>query len=68
MSVQHFYVVIRSGDHWYYVDPTFNDPDWTPELPYEPQNVGWIPEVDYEHPFTLAVIPGSTLTGVMLVK
>jgi hypothetical protein len=68
MSIQHFYVVIRSGDHWYWVDPTCNDPDITPELPYEPENIGWNPEVDYEHPFTLAVIPGSTLTRAMLVK
>ena len=67
MSIQHFYVVVRSGDHWYYLDPTCDEPDWTPALPYEPANIGCVPEVDYEHPFTLAVIPGSTLTRAMLV-
>jgi hypothetical protein len=67
-SVTHYYVVIRSGDHWYYVDPSSNVPWSVPELPAEPANVGRVPGVDYEHPSTLAVIPGSTLARAMLVK
>ena len=68
MSIQHLYVVIRSGDHWYYIDPTCIDPNAAPTLNYEPKNIGCVPAVDYEHPFTLWPIPGSTLTRAMLVK
>jgi hypothetical protein len=65
-SIQHFYVVFRSGDHWYYIDPTC-EPS-SPSLPSEPASVGCLNQVDYEHPFTLALLPGSTLTRAMLVK
>jgi hypothetical protein len=65
---QHLFVVFRSGDHWYYIDPTCIDPYATPTLPYKPENIGCMPAADYEHPFTLAVIPGSALTRAMLVK
>jgi hypothetical protein len=68
LSIQHFYVVIRSGDHWYYVDPICNETGWNPALPFEPANVGCIPRVDYEHPFTVAVLPGSILSRAMLVR
>jgi hypothetical protein len=65
-SIQHFYVVFRSGDHWFYLDPTCNLT--TPSLPSEPASVGCLDGVDYEHPFTLALLPGSTLTRAMLVR
>ena len=67
-KIQHLYVVLRSGGHWYYVDPSCNTSAQTPPLPPEPANVGCIEIVDYEHPFTLDLLPGSTLTRAMLVK
>ena len=67
-SIQHLYVVLRSGDHWFYVDPSCNTSAQTPPLPAEPANVGCVSQADYEHPFTLALLPGSTLTRAMLVK
>ncbi len=65
-SLQHFYVVFRSGDHWFYLDPTCNLT--SPSLAAEPASVGCLEDIDYEHPFTLALLPGSTLTRAMLVK
>ena len=67
-SIQHLYVVLRSGDHWFYVDPSCNTSAQTPPLPVEPANVGCVSQADYEHPFTLALLPGSTLTRAMLVR
>jgi hypothetical protein len=66
LSIQHLYNVIRSGDHWYYVDPTCNEVQ--PQFPISPANVSCIPTVDYEHPVLLAVLPGSTLNKTMLVR
>jgi hypothetical protein len=63
---QHFYVVLRSGSHWLYVDPTCNSS--SASLPAEPASVGCVDAVDYEHPLSLALLPGSTLTRVMLVR
>ena len=65
-SLQHFYVVFRSADHWFYLDPTCNLT--SPSLAAEPASVGCLEDIDYEHPFTLALLPGSTLTRAMLVK
>jgi hypothetical protein len=65
-SVQHFYAVLRYGSHWFYLDPTCNLSN--PSLPSEPASVGCLDTIDYEHPFTLALLPGSTLTRAMLVK
>ncbi len=66
LSIQHFYNVLRSGEHWYYVDPACNEVQ--PQLPISPANVGCIQTVDYEHPTLLAVLPGSTLNKAMLVR
>jgi hypothetical protein len=65
---QHLFVVFRSGDHWYYIDPTGIDPNAAPTLNYEPKSIGSVSAADYEHPYTLCVLPGSTLTRAMLVK
>jgi len=65
-SLQHFYVVFRSSDHWFYLDPTCNLT--SPSLAAEPASVGCLEDIDYEHPFTLALLPGSTLDRAMLVK
>jgi hypothetical protein len=67
-SIQHMYVVLRSGSHWYIADPSCNASTESPALPNEPANVTCMAKVDYEHPFTLALLPGSTLTRAMLVK
>jgi hypothetical protein len=67
-SIQHMYAVSRSGSHWYAVDPSCNASTESPTLPPEPASVTCIARVDYEHPFTLALLPGSTLTRAMLVK
>jgi hypothetical protein len=67
-KVQHMYVVLRSGSHWFYVDPSCNNTTRTPPLSAEPASVGCVDAADYEHPFTLALLPGSALTRAMLVK
>ena len=68
LSIQHVFPVIRSGDHWYYVDAVCNVPGYTQTLPYEPVNVGCIDKVDYVHPTSLGVLPGSKLTKAPLVR
>jgi hypothetical protein len=61
----HIFVVMRLNGHWHYVDPSciLNQP----ELPAEPQNVGCIPDADYQHPFSLWLLPGSNLKQPMLL-
>jgi hypothetical protein len=65
---QHLFLVFRSGDQWYYIDPTCIDPPATTALNYKPKNIGYVSDVDYEHPYTLWTLPGSVLTRAMLVK
>jgi hypothetical protein len=68
LSIQHVYPIVRSGDHWYYVDAVCNVPGYTQALPTQPANVGCLDNVDYVHPTSLAVLPGSTLTRAPLIN
>jgi hypothetical protein len=61
----HLFVVMRLEGRWHYVDPSCVQVD--PDLPTEPQNVGCIAEADYQHPFALWLLPGSTLKQPMLL-
>jgi hypothetical protein len=61
----HLFVVMRLEGRWNYVDPSCLQVN--PELPAELRNVGCIPEADYQHPFALWLLPGSTLKQPMLL-
>jgi hypothetical protein len=68
-SIQHVYPIVRSGDHWYYVDAVCNVPGYTQALPFEPANVGCMDStIDYPHPASVAVLPGSTITQAPLLR
>jgi hypothetical protein len=62
-SGQHLYVIVHQSGKWYFVDPTCWD---TGALPSSPESIGCL-AADYQHPFGLAVLPGSKLTKPMLL-
>jgi hypothetical protein len=67
-SIRHVFPIVRSGAHWYYIDAVCNVPGWTQTLPLEPANVGCVDNIDYVHPGSLGLLPGSTLKLAPLVR
>lgn len=59
----HYYVVLKIGCHWYYIDPGYD----ISGLAAEPENVGG-GSFDYVHPYDIRLIPGSTILKPMLVR